>query len=46
MDMRVVMKALGGIRGQLNRLESNVATIQANQGKMLHHAEVLLCFPQ
>ncbi len=44
MDMRVILKALGGIRGQMNRLESNVATVQANQGKMLHHAEVTPLF--
>ena len=38
------MKALGGIRGQMNRVESNVATLQANQGKMLLQAEVILGF--
>ena len=46
MDMRVIMKALGGLRGQMNRLESNVATMQANQGKLLLRAEVTLVFPR
>ena len=41
MDMRVLMKALGGIRGQLNRLEVNMANMQANQGKRMHRAEVI-----
>ena len=44
LDLRTVMRSLGGIRGQVSRLENTVKDIATCLGQFQHFAQVLQCF--